>query len=107
VLASDRLLDEEHGERFLVWELRGGRVCIERAGQARRSVHPAGDKSAGPPRGVRYVVTEDGEGGAPYPGLRLRRDAGPYRLWEATAAPPGPGPCPLIAVRQARQAPGP
>ncbi|HWN73037.1 MAG TPA: hypothetical protein VNN15_04425, partial [Solirubrobacterales bacterium] len=28
VLASPELLEEEHGQPFLAWELRGGRVCI-------------------------------------------------------------------------------
>jgi hypothetical protein len=96
VLGSNRLLDEEQGEAYLVWELRGGRVCIGRAGNA---------GTRRPPAGVRYVVTEDSEGRPPFAGLRLRRDADPYLLWETTVAPRGQGDCPLIAVRQARQAP--
>ena len=92
VLASDRLLEEEEGEPYLLWELRGGRVCIE----------PAGSR---PPAGVRYVVTEDGERSAPFAGLRMRRAAGPYVLWQVARPPHGPGQCPLIAVRQARQTP--
>jgi hypothetical protein len=97
VLASDRLLEEEQGEPYLVWELRGGRVCIE----------PVSGRSAGqqPPPGVRYVVTEDGERRPPFASLRLRRDAAPYLLWETTRPPRGPSDCPLIAVRQARQGP--
>jgi hypothetical protein len=102
VLASDTLLDEEHGERYIVWELRGGRVCVERASAASGSGDEGGK---GPPAGVRYVVTEDGDRRPPFAGLRLRRAADPYLLWEATRGPGGPGPCPLIAVRQARQAP--
>jgi hypothetical protein len=102
VLASDRLLEEEEGERYLVWELRGGRVCIEPASEAPA---PGGGTGQRPPAGVRYVVTEDGARRPPFAGLRLRRDADPYLLWEARRAPPGPGDCPLIAVRQARQGP--
>jgi hypothetical protein len=94
VLASERLLDDEHGERYLVWELRGNRVCVEPAGRAR-----AGER---PPPGVRYVVAEAGRR-PPFAGLRLRRDADPYLLWEARDVPGGAGACPLIAVRQARQ----
>ena len=112
VLASDRLLDEQHGERYLVWELRGGRVCVARAGAVRRLRSPMGPKAAagsgvggGPPVGIRYVVTEDGGRRAPFAGLRLRRDADPYLLWETAPPPRGPGSCPLIAVRQARQGP--
>jgi hypothetical protein len=106
VLASERLLDEEHGERYIVWELRGGRVCVGREGEA-------GGK---PPAGVRFVVTESGfagggdggrEGGAgaPFTGLRVRKDDPPYVLWETVRPPPGHSDCPLIAVRQARQGP--
>jgi hypothetical protein len=111
-LGSDRLLDEEHGERYVVWELRGGRVCVGRSAEARRFARPMDDKSAaqGPPDGVRFVVTESGAGEgsdesavrSPYSGLRLRKVAGPYVLWEARKPPRGRSPCPLIAVRQAR-----
>jgi hypothetical protein len=95
VLASDRLLDEEQGERYIVWELRGGRVCIGRESE-----------TSGPlPPGVRYVVTERDGHRPPFAGLRLRRDADPYLLWETTRPPRGESDCPLIAVRQARQGP--
>jgi hypothetical protein len=104
VLASDSLLADEHGERYIVWELRGGRVCVE----------PASAAAGRPPAGVRFVVTEDGPAGGeasgqtgaapqpPFAGLRLRRIAGPYLLWETVRAPRGKSECPLIAVRQAR-----
>ncbi len=95
VLASDRLLDEEQGVPYLAWELRGGRVCIE-------SESAAGDR---PPPGVRYVVTEGSSEDSPFPGLALDRRAGPYLLWEREGTVGGPSPCPLIAVRQARQGP--
>jgi hypothetical protein len=95
VLASPQLLDEEQGERYIAWELRGGRVCI------------APDTEAGgrPPSGVRFVVTEGMTGRAPFAGLRLRRRAAPYLLWERSAPARGHGNCPLIAIRQARQSP--
>jgi hypothetical protein len=102
VLASDRLLDEEQGERYIVWELRGGRVCIEPASKA---PGPGGGTGKRPPTSVRYVVTEGETRRAPFAGLRLRRDADPYLLWETTSAPRGQSDCPLIAVRQARQGP--
>jgi hypothetical protein len=95
VLASDKLLSEQHGVPFISWELRGGRVCI-----AARS--EAGDS---PPPGVRFVVTEGGPARAPFPNLRVRRLLSPYVLWEATKPVHGQSPCPPIAVRQARQGP--
>jgi hypothetical protein len=95
VLAPDRLLAEEHGTPYIAWELRGGRVCIKAASKAGNA----------PPRGVRFVVTEGGDSPPPYPGLRVRRLAPPYVLWEGTGPVAASSPCPLIAVRQARQGP--
>jgi len=95
VLAPDRLLADEHGVPFIAWELRGGRVCIEAEGEAGRH----------PPHGVRFVVTEGSADKPPYPRLRFRRAAHPYVLWEATGPVASHSPCPLIAVRQARQGP--
>lgn len=96
VLASAQLLDEEQGERYIAWELRGGRVCIEAESEA----------NGAPPRGVRFVVTRGAPGQPPFPGLRVRRVADPYVLWEVTGPIAIHSPCPLIAVRQARQGPG-
>jgi hypothetical protein len=93
VIAPDRLVDEEQGGRYLAWELRGGRVCIEREG----------DVGDAPPPGVRFVVTTDAFERPPFPGFRLRRPAAPYLLWERRGGGAGESPCPLIAVRQARQ----
>jgi hypothetical protein len=95
VLAPERLLAEEQGERFLAWELRGGRVCIEAAGES----------GAAAPAGVQFVISADSVARAPFPGFELRRVAGPYLLWERRPAASRPGPCPLIAERQARQEP--
>jgi hypothetical protein len=95
VLASARLLDEEQGERYIAWELRGGRVCIE-------SEAEVGNE---PPPGVHFVVTRGAPGQPPFPGLRVRRVATPYVLWEVTGSIAAHSPCPLIAVRQARQGP--
>jgi len=95
VLAPDRLIDEEQGERYLAWELRGGRVCIERERE----------KGAAPPPGVRFVLTIDTSVRWLRRDFELRRVALPYLLWERRSDPPGQGPCPLIAVRQARQGP--
>jgi hypothetical protein len=92
VLASHQLLADEHGTPYIAWELRGGRVCIETPEEA----------NGRPPNGVRYVIAESSGSGPPFPGLRLVRRAPPYTLWERPSAK-GNSPCPLIAVRQARQ----
>jgi hypothetical protein len=94
VLAPDSLVADEQGDRYIAWELRGGRVCIE----------PASAAGGAPPVGVRYFITS-GTSGAPFSQLRFRRQAGPYAVWERRGAVGGPSPCPLIAVRQARQGP--
>ena len=39
VLAPEHLLADEHGRDYLVWELRGGRVCVDQMGAP--SVVPA------------------------------------------------------------------
>jgi hypothetical protein len=95
VLASRELLEDEHGVPYIAWELRGGRVCID-------ATDEAGNR---PPPGVRFVVAESAPGRAPFPGLRVKRIAPPYVLWERTAPIHSHSPCPLIAVRQARQGP--
>ncbi|HXS47422.1 MAG TPA: hypothetical protein VN756_08160 [Solirubrobacterales bacterium] len=94
-LAPESLLEEEQGARYVAWELRGGRVCIE----------PEGAAGGRPPSGVRFVVIADAAERAPFRGLRLRRHTGPYLLWERRGPVAGPSDCPLIAERQARQGP--
>jgi len=93
VLASKQLLEDEHGVPYVTWEMRGGRVCIN-------ATEEAGSQ---PPPGVRFVVAEVTPSEPPFPGLRVKRVAPPYILWEQTAPAHGHSPCPLIAVRQARQ----
>jgi hypothetical protein len=95
VVAPPDLLTEQHGVPYLQWELRGGRVCIESAGGSGGVV----------PHGARFVLAPAGSG-APFTGLRRLRRAGAFEVWERRAPVPGPGSCPLIAVRQARQGPG-
>ena len=94
VLASPQLLADEHGTPYIAWELRGGRVCISAEGEL-----------DDPPHGIRFVVTRGDRGESPFPGLKVRKFAPPYVLWEATGAVAAKSPCPLIAVRQARQGP--
>ncbi len=93
VLASNQLLTEQ-GKSYVVWELRGGRVCVR----------PALRVGSSAPPGVSFLITEGDRRRAPYRGFSLRKQAGPYKLWQL-AGPVRPGHCPLIAVRQARQGP--
>jgi hypothetical protein len=91
VLAPDSLLADEQGERYIAWELRGGRVCIE----------PSSAAGGRPPAGIRLFVTSEASR-APFAHLRQVRQAGPYTVWKRPGALGGPSPCPLIAERQAR-----
>jgi hypothetical protein len=103
VVASPHLLEEEHGVPYLSWELRGGRVCIAAEGELTKA-----------PAGVRFVITRGIEvgggkgfifGSVSLPGFQARRVRPPYLLSEATGPVAAHSPCPLIAVRQARQGP--
>jgi hypothetical protein len=94
VIASPELLADEHGTPYIAWELRGGRVCIA-----------SEDEADDLPAGVRFVVTEGSPAGPPFSGLRVRRVAPPYVLWETTGPVASHNRCPLVAVRQARQGP--
>ena len=95
VLASDELLADQHGLPYIAWELRGGRVCIEAEGEA----------GGHPPHGVRFVVTRGTAGRPPFPDLRVRRVAAALCPLGIDRAGARHSPCPLIAVRQARQGP--
>jgi hypothetical protein len=95
VLASPELLENDHGENYIAWELRGGRVCIETREEA----------DGKPPAGVRYVVTEGFKHHPPFKGLWVRKVRSPYVLWEVKGPIAAHSVCPLIAVRQARQGP--
>jgi hypothetical protein len=94
VLAPDDLLADRHGAPYIAWELRGGQVCVE----------PASSAGGRSPAGIRFFVTSGAGDRPPFRGLRLRRRAGPYLVWERPGVLGGPSPCPLIVVRQARAA---
>jgi hypothetical protein len=75
VLAPPELLDDQHGTDYLLWELRGNRICVEPlAAPARR-----------PAPGVSTLVVAVDASGAVVPEAVDRAGAGA-----------GPGPCPLI-----------
>jgi hypothetical protein len=87
-LLPDRVLADEHGRDYVVWELRGGRVCVAVRGAP---------SSSPPPDGVAHVIVQ-GSSARPYGHLRRERRAGPYTLWLTRPAPAGNGSCPLISV---------
>jgi hypothetical protein len=94
VLAPPDLILDQHGTPYIAWELRGGRVCIGTEHGERRPLPP----------GVAFVVSWSDSGTRPpTPGVRLLRRAGPYLLWQRRGRVRGHSPCPLIAVRSARQ----
>ena len=97
VLAPQQMLASEHGRDYLVWELRGGRVCVEGAGAS-----PSPRRA---PSGVSQVITLSPPQPPPFADLRLARRAGPYLLWRTQPAPRGHGSCPLISVGE-RAEPG-
>ena len=96
VLASRQLLADEHGTPYIAWELRGGRVCIE----------PAGEAGGQPPPGVRFVDRRNRPpADRPFHDLRSSGVAAPYVLWERPPRSRGHSPCP--ADRRPPSPPGP
>ena len=93
VLLPEHTLVDEHGRDYVVWELRGGRVCVA----AETSATTGGAAAARAQPGIAHVVTGS-QGGPPYAGFSLEHRAGPYDLWARHPAPKGDGPCRLIAA---------
>jgi hypothetical protein len=96
VLVPADLLDDEHGRDYVVWELRGGRVCVTKQRPATTG-NVSDARPEHPPAGIAHVITPR-QSSPPFAGFRLDRNAGPYTLWVRQPAPKGEGPCPLIAV---------
>jgi hypothetical protein len=78
VSAPSELLDEQHGRDWLVWELRGNRICVEEAAAGADVAAPAGSSL--------LSVALDDDGAIVPEGLHRNRSPGP-----------GGEPCPLIA----------
>jgi hypothetical protein len=99
VLAPEsEMLADEHGRDYLVWELRGNRVCEPMSSLPRRRERPR----------ISQVVTLDWHSGAPFADLDRRTGLGNgYVLWEPSGQRPlpGQGRCPRISVG-ARADPG-
>ena len=98
VLAPQPLLADEHGRDYLVWELRGGRVCVEAAG-ASPSSPPA-------PAGIAHVITQ---GSAAAATVRRSASCSTCRARTRCGGSSRPreahGSCPLISVGE-RAEPG-
>jgi hypothetical protein len=92
VLVPQHVLADEHGRDYVVWELRGGRVCVTQETPATTG----GTATAPAPPGIARVITST-QSTTPYAGFGLQRRSGPYVLWVRRPAPSGDGPCPLIA----------
>ena len=94
VLASKQLLEDEHGTPYIAWELRGGRVCIAAAEEAKS--RPA------PRRPLCRLGIGQRRPAVRRPAPRTDR-AALRALGNDRRRCAGHSPCPLIAVRQARQ----
>jgi len=88
VLAPEDLLADEHGRDFLVWELRGGEVCVE---------PDPGPSAEPPPPGIAQVIVVGDSPPAPFAGTDAGRDIGEYTLWGVPEPSPGESACPFIA----------
>ena len=90
VVAPEDFLAGEHGRDFIVWELRGGEVCVE--------VDP-GPSSEPPPPGIAQVVVYGHSLHAPFEGTDAGTDVGAFTLWGIPEPTPGESGCPFIADR--------
>jgi hypothetical protein len=88
VLAPEDVLADEHGRDFLVWELRGGEVCVE----------AEEDNTGGPPPpGISQVLVFGDAAQAPFEGTDAGERLGPYTVWRIPDPAPGSSQCPLIS----------
>ena len=94
VLGSHELLAEDHGGPYISWELRGGRVCIAEEGELDKPPPGSATWSAKALPKTRRSAGSSSSG-----------SPSPTCSGKSIAPPAGKSPCPLIAVRQARQGP--
>ena len=88
VLAPDSYLDGQHGRDFVVWELRGGEVCVE--------VDP-GPSPEQPPPGIHQVLVYGDAPEPPFEGTDAGRRVGDFTLWGIPDPRAGDSGCPFIA----------
>ena len=96
VLAPEAVLADEHGRDYLVWELRGGEVCVEAE---------EGQPPGPPPPGVHQVIVFGDAAEPPFEGTDAGRRIGPYTLWGIPDPTPGESGCPFVSDGQ-RAEPG-
>jgi hypothetical protein len=85
VVVPANRLEDEHLRDYFVWELRGGRVCVEPVEKALRAT------------GIAQVITSNLADEPPLPGLHETRRVGPYRLYLVEDRAPGESSCPFVA----------
>jgi hypothetical protein len=88
VLAPEDYLDGEHGRDFVVWELRGGEVCL--AAQTARS-------TSRPPPGIHQVLVYGDSPAPPFAGADAPTRVGDLTLWDVPDPVAGDSGCPFIA----------
>lgn len=88
VLAPEDFLVGEHGRDFVVWELRGGEVCVE------TDKGPSGDAA---PAGITHVVVYGDSPDPPFAGTDDGSAAGAFTVWRVPDPTPGDSGCPFIA----------
>ncbi len=88
VLAPEAFLAGEHGRDLVVWELRGGEVCVEA---------DRGRSAAPPPPGITQVLVYGDSPRAPFDGAEAGAAAGAFTLWRVSDPTPGDSGCPFIA----------
>ena len=103
VVGPGGLMRSEHGRDYLVWELRGNRLCVVEAATGEPDAPWTGASLVG----ISQVLVVDdvgARGGAPPtrppPGFELARSGPGYVLFEAAEEPGADGPCPFVADGQ-------
>ena len=88
VLAPDSFLADQHGRDFIVWELRGGEVCVET---------DPGPATVPPPPGITQVIVYGDSTEPPFEGMDAGTDVGVFTLWGIPEPTPGESACPFVA----------
>ena len=88
VLAPDDYLRAEHGRDLVVWELRGGQVCVET---------DPGPSAQAPPPGIAQVLVLGDSPQPPFEGTDAGREVGEFTLWGIPEPTPGQAGCPFIS----------
>jgi hypothetical protein len=105
VLAPEEVVANEHGRDYLVWELRGNRICVGARTELAAQVLPGGPVEL--ERIAQVLIVEDvgATSGAPAlpaapEGFLLAREGPGYLLYDGLGSAGDPGPCPFISDGQ-------